>query len=300
MGPASAADSRPVLPERAFSQEVPRLEEEVLRTLQRRDRAKLTRPCRRHCEGRARVESWGRDLTGSTTTRRNRRPASAPKTPKGRLSIRLSGARLAAALNGIYLHGGFAPNGATFPPSPTMPAGDAACGADGTACRLRDAPPHPFFFFFRAFGEGGHEPAVRDPWRRCARSRKRVFRPLRRIAGRRVLGDRTQPQHGTDVWRDAAEPAALRTNAAADKSCARAPTNWFAASGDANVFPLFARAPRSRSRWREYSAERASRRGWSRSPAAGVSWPRDKAEGLIGNRSVKVALEAAVLLGGTP
>jgi len=49
-----------------------------------------------------------------TTTRRNPRRVSA-KTPKGRFihyGIREHG--MAAAMNGIFLHGGFAPNGATF------------------------------------------------------------------------------------------------------------------------------------------------------------------------------------------
>src|SRR6201996_1712741 len=55
------------------------------------------------------------DLTGSNNNKAKTAVAFSAKTPKGRFihyGIREHG--MAAALNGIFLHGGFAPNGATF------------------------------------------------------------------------------------------------------------------------------------------------------------------------------------------
>jgi len=55
------------------------------------------------------------DLTGSTNNKAKSAKAFSAKTPKGRFihyGIREHG--MAAAMNGIFLHGGFAPNGATF------------------------------------------------------------------------------------------------------------------------------------------------------------------------------------------
>jgi transketolase len=55
------------------------------------------------------------DLTGSNNNKAKSAVNFAHKTPKGRFihyGIREHG--MAACLNGIYLHGGFAPNGATF------------------------------------------------------------------------------------------------------------------------------------------------------------------------------------------
>src|SRR5262245_33111324 len=55
------------------------------------------------------------DLTGSNNNKAKSAEAFSAKTPKGRFihfGIREHG--MAAALNGIFLHGGFAPNGATF------------------------------------------------------------------------------------------------------------------------------------------------------------------------------------------
>ena len=55
------------------------------------------------------------DLTGSNNNKAKSATAFAAKTPKGRFihyGIREHG--MAAAMNGIFLHGGFAPNGATF------------------------------------------------------------------------------------------------------------------------------------------------------------------------------------------
>ena len=55
------------------------------------------------------------DLTGSNNNKAKSAVAFSAKTPKGRFihyGIREHG--MAAAMNGIFLHGGFAPNGATF------------------------------------------------------------------------------------------------------------------------------------------------------------------------------------------
>ncbi|MGH7741298.1 MAG: transketolase-like TK C-terminal-containing protein, partial [Candidatus Eiseniibacteriota bacterium] len=55
------------------------------------------------------------DLTGSNNNKAKSATAFSAKTPKGRFihyGIREHG--MAAALNGVFLHGGFAPNGATF------------------------------------------------------------------------------------------------------------------------------------------------------------------------------------------
>src|SRR4029077_16456189 len=55
------------------------------------------------------------DLTGSKNNKAKPAGAFSAKTPKGRFihyGIREHG--MAAAMNGVFLHGGFAPNGATF------------------------------------------------------------------------------------------------------------------------------------------------------------------------------------------
>ena len=73
------------------------------------------------------------DLTGSNNNKAKSATAFSAKTPKGRFihyGIREHG--MAAAMNGIFLHGGFAPNGATFLVfTDYARAGDAACGLDG-------------------------------------------------------------------------------------------------------------------------------------------------------------------------
>jgi len=82
------------------------------------------------------------DLTGSNNNKAKSAVAFSAKTPKGRFihyGIREHG--MAAAMNGIFLHGGFAPNGATFLvftdyARPAMAAG----GGDGHRRRLCHDP----------------------------------------------------------------------------------------------------------------------------------------------------------------
>ena len=73
--------------------------------------------------------SGSADLTGSNNNKAKSAENFSAKTPKGRFihyGIREHG--MAAAMNGIFLHGGFAPNGAHLPrASPTMPA--RRCGS---------------------------------------------------------------------------------------------------------------------------------------------------------------------------
>ena len=146
------------------------------------------------------------DLTGSNNNKAKSATAFGAKTPKGRFihyGIREHG--MAACLNGIFLHGGFAPNGATF-----LVFTDYARPAMRLAALMGAGVNYVMTHDFDRLGRRWPDPpagrASRSPSRHPEHARVPA---LRRHRGRRVLGAGAEPHHGTDgAGADAAEPAA--------------------------------------------------------------------------------------------
>ena len=178
------------------------------------------------------------DLTGSNNNKAKSAVDFSAKTPKGRFihyGIREHG--MAAAMNGIFLHGGFAPNGAHLPGVHRLcPPGDAAGRADGDRRGLCHDPR------FRSGSAKTARPISRSnisrrcaPFRICAcsapamrsRSPECWELALNRIDGPTVLVLTRQnlPQ--------------LRTTAPPDNPCRHGGYELVAAQGEAKV-SLFA------------------------------------------------------------
>jgi transketolase len=177
------------------------------------------------------------DLTGSNNNKAKSAVAFSAKTPKGRFihyGIREHG--MAAAMNGIFLHGGFAPNGATF-----LIFTDYARPAMRLAALMGTGVVYVMTHDSIGLGEDGptHQPVEHLAALRAIPN-MRVFRPcdavevtecwelaLNRIDGPTVLALTRQnlPQ--------------LRTSAPNDNPCAHGAYELVAAQGDAKV-SLFA------------------------------------------------------------
>ena len=206
------------------------------------------------------------DLTGSNNNKAKSATAFSAKTPKGRFihyGIREHG--MAAAMNGIFLHGGFAPNGATF-----LVFTDYARPAMRLAALMGTGVVYVMTHDSIGLGEDGptHQPVEHLAALRAIPN-MRVFRPcdsievaecwelaLNRIDGPTVLALTRQnlPQ--------------LRTTAPNDSPCAsrrlRAGRSPGRSQGDAVRLRL-----RGRDRGRRPEAARRARhrrRGWSRCP----------------------------------
>ena len=177
------------------------------------------------------------DLTGSNNNKAKSAVAFSAKTPKGRFihyGIREHG--MAAAMNGIFLHGGFAPNGATF-----LIFTDYARPAMRLAALMGTGVVYVMTHDSIGLGEDGptHQPVEHLAALRAIPN-MRVFRPcdavevtecwelaLNRVDGPTVLALTRQnlPQ--------------LRTSAPNDNPCAHGAYELVAAQGDAKV-SLFA------------------------------------------------------------
>jgi len=238
------------------------------------------------------------DLTGSN----NNKPKSAvnfsAKTPKGRFihyGVREHG--MAAALNGIFLHGGFAPNGATF-----LVFTDYARPAMRLAALMGTGVVYVMTHDSIGLGEDGptHQPVEHLSALRAIPN-MRVFRPcdavevaecwelaLNRTSGPTVLALTRQnlPQ--------------LRTTAPADNPCSRGAYELVAAQGEAKV-SLFATGS-------EVEVAVAAQKQLAERGIASlvVSVPSldlfleqevGRRKAIIGNARVKVAIEAAVRWG---
>src|SRR5579871_761756 len=238
------------------------------------------------------------DLTGSNNNKPKEAVAFSAKTPKGRFihyGIREHG--MAAALNGIFLHGGFAPNGATF-----LTFTDYARPAMRLAALMGTGVVYVMTHDSIGLGEDGptHQPVEHLSSLR-AMPNMRVFRPcdavevaecwelaLNRIDGPTVLALTRQnvPQ--------------LRTTAPAENPCARGAYELFPAQGEAKV-SLFASGSEVE------IAVAAQKQLAERGIAARVvsvpslelllAQPDDRQKAMIGNAPVKVAIEAAVRWG---
>jgi transketolase len=238
------------------------------------------------------------DLTGSTNNKAKTATDFSAKTPKGRFvhyGIREHG--MCAAMNGIFLHGGFAPNGATF-----LVFTDYARPAMRLAALMGTGVVYVMTHDSIGLGEDGptHQPVEHLAALRAI-PHMRVFRPcdavevaecwelaLNRIDGPTVLALTRQslPQ--------------LRTTAPADSPCSHGAYELVAAEGEAKV-SIFASGS-------EVSIAVAAQKQLAERGIASrvvsvpslellLAQPAEKKQAIIGNAPVKVAVEAAVRWG---
>ncbi|WP_461357247.1 transketolase [Bradyrhizobium sp. USDA 4454] len=238
------------------------------------------------------------DLTGSNNNKAKSATAFGAKTPKGRFihyGIREHG--MAACLNGIFLHGGFAPNGATF-----LVFTDYARGAMRLSALMGTGVVYVMTHDSIGLGEDGptHQPVEHLSALR-AMPNMRVFRPcdavetaecwelaLNRVDGPTVLALTRQnlPQ--------------LRTSAPNDNPCSHGAYELVAAQGDAKV-SLFASGSEVQ------IAVEAQKQLAGRGIATRVvsvpslelllAQPAERQNAIIGKAPVKIAIEAAVRWG---
>jgi transketolase len=238
------------------------------------------------------------DLTGSNNNKAKSAVAFSAKVPKGRFihyGIREHG--MAAAMNGIFLHGGFAPNGATF-----LVFTDYARPAMRLAALMGTGVVYVMTHDSIGLGEDGptHQPVEHLAALRAIPN-MRVFRPcdavevsecwelaLNRIDGPTVLALTRQnlPQ--------------LRTTVPTDNPCSHGAYELVAASGEAKV-SLFASGSEVEI---AVAAQKAlAERGIATRVVSVPSLelllaqPADKQKAVIGNAPVKIAIEAAVRWG---
>ena len=238
------------------------------------------------------------DLTGSNNNKAKSAIDFSAKTPKGRFihyGIREHG--MAAAMNGIFLHGGFAPNGATF-----LVFTDYARPAMRLAALMGTGVVYVMTHDSIGLGEDGptHQPVEHLAALRAIPN-MRVFRPcdavevaecwelaLNRIDGPTVLALTRQnlPQ--------------LRTDAPNDNPCSHGAYQLVAPQGEAKV-SLFASGSEVEIAVaaQKQLAERgiASRVVSVPSLELLLAQPAEKRKAIIGNAPVKVAIEAAVRFG---
>jgi transketolase len=238
------------------------------------------------------------DLTGSNNNKAKSATDFSAKTPKGRFihyGIREHG--MCAAMNGIFLHGGFAPNGATF-----LVFTDYARPAMRLAALMGTGVVYVMTHDSIGLGEDGptHQPIEHLAALRAIPN-MRVFRPadaievaecwelaLNRTDGPTVLALTRQnlPQ--------------LRTTAPSDNPCSHGAYELVAASGEAKV-SLFASGSEVE------IAVNAQKDLAGRGIATRVvsvpslelllAQPEAKQKAIIGNAPVKVAIEAAARWG---
>jgi transketolase len=238
------------------------------------------------------------DLTGSNNNKAKSAVDFSAKVPKGRFvhyGIREHG--MCAAMNGIFLHGGFAPNGATF-----LVFTDYARPAMRLAALMGTGVVYVMTHDSIGLGEDGptHQPVEHLAALRAIPN-MRVFRPcdaievsecwelaLNRIDGPTVLALTRQnlPQ--------------LRTTAPADNPCSHGAYELVAAQGEAKV-SIFASGSEVEIAVaaQKQLAERGIATRVVSVPALELllAQPADKQQAIIGKAPVKVAIEAAVRWG---
>jgi transketolase len=237
------------------------------------------------------------DLTGSNNNKAKSATAFSAKTPKGRFihyGIREHG--MAAAMNGIFLHGGFAPNGATF-----LVFSDYARPAMRLAALMGAGVVYVMTHDSIGLGEDGptHQPVEHLAALRAIPN-MRVFRPcdaietaecwelaLNRIDGPTVLALTRQ------------NLLQLRTSVT-DNPCSRGGYELVAASGEAKV-SLFASGSEVEIAVaaQKQLAERGIAARVVSVPALELllAQPAEVRAGIIGNAPVRIEIEAAVRWG---
>jgi transketolase len=242
--------------------------------------------------------SGSADLTGSTNNKAKSAVNFSAKTPKGRFihyGIREHG--MAAAMNGIFLHGGYAPSGATF-----FCFTDYARPAMRLAALMGTGVVYIMTHDSIGLGEDGptHQPVEHLAAMRAIPN-MRVFRPcdaievtecwelaLNRIDGPTVLVLTRQslPQ--------------LRTSAPPESPCRLGGYELVAAQGEAKV-SLFASGSEVQIAVdaQKQLAERGIPSRVVSVPALELllAQPAETRHAIIGNAPVKVAIEAAVRFG---
>jgi transketolase len=238
------------------------------------------------------------DLTGSNNNKAKSAINFSAKTPKGRFihyGIREHG--MAAAMNGIFLHGGFAPNGATF-----LVFTDYARPAMRLAALMGTGVVYVMTHDSIGLGQDGptHQPVEHLAALRAIPN-MRVFRPcdavevaecwelaLNRIDGPTVLALTRQnvPQ--------------LRTTAPTDNPCSHGGYELVAAPGEAKV-SIFATGSEVEIAVaaQKQLAERgiASRVVSVPSLELLLAQPAEKQRAIIGHAPVRIVVEAAVRWG---
>ncbi len=238
------------------------------------------------------------DLTGSNNNKAKSATSFAAKNPKGRFvhyGIREHG--MAAALNGIFLHGGFAPNGATF-----LVFTDYARPAIRLSALMGTGVIYVMTHDSIGLGEDGptHQPVEHLSALRAIPN-MRVFRPcdavevaecwelaLNRTSGPTVLALTRQnvPQ--------------LRKETPSDNPCSRGGYELVAASGEAKV-SLFASGSEVEiavNAQKELAGRGIATRVVSvPSLELLLAQPEARQKAIIGDAPVKVAIEAAVRWG---
>ncbi len=238
------------------------------------------------------------DLTGSNNNKAKSAEAFSAKTPKGRFihyGIREHG--MAAAMNGIFLHGGFAPNGATF-----LVFTDYARPAMRLAALMGTGVVYVMTHDSIGLGEDGptHQPVEHLAALRAIPN-MRVFRPcdavevaecwelaLNRIDGPTVLVLTRQnlPQ--------------LRSTAPDANPCSQGGYELVAAKGEAKV-SLFASG--SEVEIAVAAQKQLAERGIATRVVSVPSLelllaqPADRRQAIIGQAPVKIGIEAAVRWG---
>jgi transketolase len=238
------------------------------------------------------------DLTGSNNNKAKSAVNFSAKSPKGRFihyGVREHG--MCAAMNGIFLHGGFAPNGATF-----LVFTDYARPAMRLAALMGTGVTYVMTHDSIGLGEDGptHQPVEHLSALRAIPN-MRVFRPcdamevaecwelaLNRIDGPTVLALTRQnlPQ--------------LRTVARNDNPCSSGAYELVAASGEAKV-SIFASGSEVEIAVaaQKQLAEKGIASRVVSVPSLELLLAQDEAKqrAIIGNAPVKVAIEAAVRWG---
>jgi transketolase len=238
------------------------------------------------------------DLTGSNNNKAKSATNFSAKTPKGRFihyGIREHG--MAAAMNGIFLHGGFAPNGATF-----LVFTDYARPAMRLAALMGTGVVYVMTHDSIGLGQDGptHQPVEHLAALRAIPN-MRVFRPcdavevaecwelaLNRIDGPTVLALTRQnvPQ--------------LRTTAPSDNPCSHGGYELVAAQGEAKV-SIFATG--SEVEIAVAAQKQLAQRGIASRVVSVPSLelllaqPAEKQRAIIGHAPVRIAVEAAVRWG---
>jgi transketolase len=238
------------------------------------------------------------DLTGSNNNKAKSAEAFGAKTPKGRFihyGIREHG--MCAALNGIFLHGGFAPNGATF-----LVFTDYARPAMRLAALMGTGVNYVMTHDSIGLGEDGptHQPVEHLAALRAIPN-MRVFRPCDSIevaeCWELALNRTTGP---TVLVLTRQNLPQLRTSAPAEIPCAQGAYELVPASGDAKV-SLFASGSEVQIAVaaQKQLAERGIASRVVSVPALELllEQPEAKQKAIIGNAPVKVAIEAAVRWG---
>ncbi len=238
------------------------------------------------------------DLTGSNNNKAKSAEAFSAKTPKGRFvhyGVREHG--MAAAMNGIFLHGGFAPNGATF-----LVFTDYARPAMRLAALMGTGVVYVMTHDSIGLGEDGptHQPVEHLAALR-AMPNMRVFRPCDAIEVAECWELALNRTNGPTVLVLTRQNLPqLRTNAPDANPCSQGGYELVAAQGEAKV-SLFASG--SEVEIAVAAQKQLAERGISTRVVSVPSLelllaqPAERRQAIIGRAPVRIAIEAAVRWG---